>query len=168
MPGTRNAPPVDGTPNKRMVTFRFIDVSNDIRSIAIEVDLNATAAEIEALAAALQVGSNASLFEVQDKLLYTAQALAANGVNDDKSESVFANVVMLAKSATGDSENLFVPAPTAAIMVEGSDNPDQASTELLAIATAFEALAVGSKLVTSVRYTERREKNSSVGFSTGA
>jgi len=166
MAGTRTAPTVDGTPNLRYATFHFIDVSKDRRSVTIEIDLAATAAEIEALAAALAAASNASLFAIDDRLQYFSPAVAANGVNDDKSESVYANVVMLAVGNTKQTEDLFIPAPNANIMIEGSDNPDQASAQLMAIATAYEALATGTKVVTGVRYTERREKNSSVPFST--
>jgi len=161
MPGTRTAPPVDGTGNVRMVSMRFMDVSGDKRAISVEVGIATSAALIEALVAAMAAAVNATLYAVFDTMQYYSPAVATNALAAEEN-SVYDNIVLLAKSNTNQSEDLFIPTPIRDLFVGDTDNPDNTSAELQAIITAYQAVATGTKVVVAARYTERREKNQSV------
>jgi len=158
---TRTAPAVDGTPNVEQVSFRFIDRSGDKRAVSIEIALATVDADIETLAAALAANTNASLYEIVRSQKYYSPPVSTNATAAEEN-SVYDNIVLLAKSNTGDTEELFIPAPERGLFVGDTDNPDAADTDLQAIIAAFEAVASGTKVVVSGRYTERREKNQSV------
>lgn len=160
MAGTRTAPVVDGTPPFQRASYRFIDASEDIRSIAIQFPAGTTAAQIEAIGNQLQALSNASLFAVEVTASYASQP--------DVSEadavvhmSVYDNVVVLFKDDTNRSYDVFVPAPTAELQPTDTDTP--VGTELTALILAVtSALEQGTTLdvqAVSARFTERREKN---------
>lgn len=155
----RTAPTIDGTPNFKKVSLRTIDVSGDKRAVSWELDLAATAAEIEALVAAYATRTNANIYSVQVQDIYNAQPLASDAVQAEEN-SVYDNIVILAKSATNESEELFLVAPTRASFIGDTDNPD--ATTLAALVTAWEATLSGTKLAVSARFTERREKNQTV------
>lgn len=161
MAGTRTAPTVDGSGNVRQVSFRLIDVSGDKRAVAVEVGIAVAAGLIEALGAALALATNSSLYAIYDTMQYYSPAVASNA-DAAEENSVYDNIVLLAKSNTNESEDLFIPAPIRDLFVGDTDNPDAASPELQAVITAYEAVATGTKTVVAARYTERREKNQSV------
>lgn len=160
MPGTRTAPAVDGTPPYVYVGYKFIDATEDVRTIGIQLPSGATAAQIESIGTQLQALSNASLFSIEVKQIYASvpdvgNALAAVHI------SVYDNVVMLLKDQENHSQDLFIVAPTTALQPDDSDTPDgTALTALILAATA--ALEEGTTddwQAVSARFTERREKN---------
>jgi len=161
MPGTRNAPTVNGTPTFVNVSLHWIDYSGDKRSDSIQAPAAATSAQIEAWAAAQQAGSNASLYKVEKSDIYNAVPDKTNALNEPK-DSLFDNMVYLAKTTTNISRRGFLPAPIDAVFAPTTDQPNPASTELVAIFTAFLALMGAGYSVQSIRYTERREINEAV------
>lgn len=156
-------PAIDGTPNKKTVSFRMIDVSGDLRTVTIEVALASTDAEIAALGAALGAATNANIYEAKVVADYIAQPTASTAVADEEN-SVYDNIVLLAKSNVGDSSRLFVPAPIRSLFLGDSDTPDPSSAELQAVIDAFEAVSISGYVVVSARYTERREINEAIKF----
>lgn len=168
----RTAPTIDFTgsaPAYVRVSYRFIDFSGDLRTVSIDVDAtDATDANIEALAVALGAGTNADMYGVEITQIWNAVADASNAldpsvVTTDKSASVFDNIVIASKNVTNQSKRLFVPAPTGALMVGGTDQVDGTSTPLANILTAYLALiTTGGYSITGARYTERREINEQV------
>lgn len=160
MPGTRTAPTVNGTPPYQNVSFQFIDSTEDIRSVSIQLPPDATAAQIEAIAVALQAKSNASLFNIEVKAAYTSapdvgNALAAVHI------SVYDNVVVLFKDQVNHSQDIFVLAPITSLQPTDSDTPDgtQLTALILAVTTALEEGTSDDWQAISARFTERREKN---------
>jgi hypothetical protein len=159
----RTAPTVDDTPNVRTVSIRLIDASGDKRAVSFEIGIAETAADIEALVADYATQTNANIYAVHVSDQYTSAALASDATQAEEN-SVYDNIVLLAKSATGDTEELFVAAPLRGLFVGDTDNPDPLDTDLLDLISKFEAIVSGSKTVVSARFTERREKNQSVSF----
>jgi len=155
----RTAPTVDGSGNVRNLSIRMIDVSGDKRAVAFELGLAVTAAEIEAFVAAYAAVTNALVYAVHDTQLYTSPAIASGAVAAEEN-SVFDNIVILAKSNTNESDELFIPAPERTLFVGDTDNPDAAA--LAALIALWEPLLSGTKVAVSARFTERREKNQTV------
>lgn len=160
----RTAPAVDGTPDYQTVALRWIDASGDKRSDSNQVPAGATSAQIEAYADAMADASNASLYAVQVTAHYNSTPDKSDAVSDAKSESVFDNLVFLAKTVTNASQRGFTPAPIDAMFVAGTDTIDPSSTELAAIFTAFLAMVGAGYSIVSARYTERREINEAVNI----
>lgn len=161
MPGTRGAPTVNGTPTYKNVALRWIDASGDKRSDSIQVPATATPAQIEAFAAAEQAGANSSLYAVEVSDVYNSTPDKSNALDAVK-DSVFDNMVYLAKTAANLSKRGFLPSPVASVFAVGTDQPDPTSQVLADIFTAFLALVGAGYTIQSVRYTERREINEAV------
>lgn len=159
----RTAPTVNGTPQFRTISNRWIDFSGDKRSDSLQTPAAATNAQIEAYAAALAADSNASLYAVVVEDHYNSVPDKSNAVNEPK-DSAFDNIVFLAKTAANLSQRGFIPAPIAGNFVEGTDTINPASTELAAVFTAFLALVGAGYSIVSARYTERREINEAVNI----
>lgn len=156
-------PAIDGTPNKKTVSFRMIDVSGDLRTVTIEAALASTDVEIAALGTALAAATNASIYEVKVVSDYISAAIASEALADEEN-SVYDNIVLLAKSNVGDSSRLFIPAPIRTLFLGDSDTPNPDSTEMQAVIDAFEAVSIAGYTVVSARYTERREINEAIRF----
>lgn len=167
----RTAPTVSGTPVLKQVSLRWIDVSGDKRADSYTFFPAATDAQIEAFAAAMGAGSNANLYEVVVQDAYSDLPDANDATNATK-ESLFDNIVILAKNALKQTDDLFIPAPIAAMLIDNgagdSDEIDPTSVALNDIITAFMALrnvgAAATYEVVSGRYTERKEVNKKVNF----
>lgn len=157
----RTAPPVNGTPNLKRVSWAMIDASGDKRSVSMEVDLAATDVTIEAVTAAIAAATNASIYKVTVEDVYNSIP-AVSDADELEENSVFDNIVLLMKDATNRSQNFFLPAPKRENFVGDSDNPDPASTMLGDWRDGVNNLAFGVTSPVSLRYTERREKNQSV------
>lgn len=161
----RTAPTIDGTPTYRQVSFRYIDASGDKRSEAIRIDAAVTDALIEAWADKAQQISNASLYEVAITSHYSSVADKSDAVGDAPSDSVFDNIVVLAKNAVGDRINGYILAPSKAdLMVEGTDQIDPTSVGLASFLTAFLAVIPAGYSVVSARFSERSEINTAVSI----
>ena len=157
----RTAPTVNGTPQFRKVSTRWIDASGDKRADSLQVPAGATDAQVEAYAVALAAASNASLYAVVSEAHYNSAPDKSDAVDAPK-DSVYDNMVALAKTAANLSQRGFIPAPIADLFATGTDQPNPASTELAAVFTAFLALVGAGYSIVSVRYTERREINEAV------
>lgn len=164
MAGTRTATTVDGTPNAKKVSLHWIDSSGEKRSDSTYFDEAATDIEIEAYVAAAQALSNASLYKVQVSYVYEGQAQVANAAQAIF-EDVAQNLVWQAKlPASAFSLRTFIPSPVQAVTMVGgnTEEPNPASTEMLAYQTALiAALPTGYGLV-GVRFTQRRDINNQV------
>lgn len=164
----RTAPAVDGTPLFKLLSVRWMDVSGDKSSDSYQFNVAATNAQIEAFVAALAAASNAVLYSAIVSDAYEATPDADDATNAIK-DTVFDKVVILAKDNLRNSDNIFIPAPIAAVLADsGSGNLDQidpASTELAAVLTAFLAVknaGGGGYGIVSGRFTERKETNRAV------
>lgn len=158
--GTRTAPTINGTPSYQLASFAFVDVSGDVRSVAIQGPAGATNAQWEAIAAAFQDATQASLWSANIQDVYEGDKDPGNGVSGSR-DSVFDNVAVLLKNTSRVSRDAFIPAPAPEIMNGALDEIDPASTELAALFTAILAVSSGFT-VRSARYTERKEINKRV------
>lgn len=157
----RTAPTVNGTPTLRRVSFRWIDATGDKRSDQVEdLPANLLDADIEAYAVALGANSNAALYSIEVVDIYNSTADKSNAV-DAIERSVFDNFVILAKNALNQSRRFYVPAPEAALFVDGTDQFDPSEGEWANILAAVVALT-DSYDVVSIRYSERKEKNEAI------
>lgn len=163
MPGDRTAPAVNGTPPFQRVSFSFVDASEDIRSIALQLPPGSTAAQIEAIATQLQALTNASLFKVEVTASYASSPDAGEALAE-LHESVYDNVAMLLKDQVNHSQNFFVPAPILDLVPADSDTPIglELLALILALTAALEQGTTDDWQAVSARYTERREKNQRV------
>ena len=159
----RTSPTVDGSGNFKMVTFKYIDAHGESRSDRYKIAQTATDAQIEAVVAALGAASNGNLYRVEVLEIYNANKLKSAAVDAEKA-SVHDNIVMLFKDTAGNSRDFFLPSPLDATLVTGTTNPDAASVELAAVLAAIDAMVEAAFAAISVRFTERREKNSSVAL----
>lgn len=160
MPGTRTAPTVDGTPPYQVVSYQFIDASEDIRSVSVQFPPGTTPGQIEAIAAQLQSKSNASLFNIKVSAAYSSPPGAGNAL-EAVHLSVYDNVVVLFKDQLNHSQDIFIPAPIEALQPADSDTPDasQLTGLILVVTTALEEDTTDDWQAVSARFTERREKN---------
>lgn len=157
----RSAPTVNGTPTYRRVSFRWIDASGDLRSDSLQTD--ATDAQIEAYAVDIGAISNADLYAIEVSDVYNSVADSSNAVDAVK-DSVYDNIVILAKNAVNDSFRCFLPAPEGALFIAGTDQIDPTNADLAAWLTEILVLAGAGFSIVSARYTERREINEAVKF----
>lgn len=161
MPGTRTAPTVNlGTPNRVTVSVRLMDWSGDKRAVSLDVPATVTGAQIDAYVDALQALTNATIYEVSTNNKFTSVPIQANALQTSY-QSVYDNVVLLMKDATQNKvQDAFLPAPILTLIDEG----DVVDTSLVAYETwrdASVALVAENYIASSVRFTERREKNDS-------
>lgn len=157
----RTAPAVNGTPLYKSVSLRWIDASGDLRTDTINLPTATTDAQIEALADTMSDISNASLYSVEVGLQYASNPDKDDAVDAVK-DSVYDNIVLLAKTAAGDSRRTFLPAPEAGVFVPGTDQIDPTNADLAAWFAAMLAPLGVSYDIISARYTERREINERV------
>lgn len=158
----RTAPAVNGTPQFKQLSLAWIDASGDLRSDSIQIPAAATVAQIEAYADAISDGANPSLYKIEVQDVYNSVPDKNDATTGEKSESVYDNLVFLAKNVTNQSQRGFLPGPLGTMFVAGTDQIDPTSATLAAIFTAFLALVGAGYSVVSARYTERREINEAV------
>ena len=155
-----NIPDVTGSPQRLPYSIRYIDHTGDPRADSLSgLDAVAvTPVNLQALNVAMGAATSASMYEgvVQD--IFAALPDKNDATVADRSE-VQNNIVILAKNAAGASVNLFIPAPVPALFIPNSDDIDPASTELLAVFTAFLALLPAGFGIISARYTGRKQYN---------
>jgi len=158
--GTRTAPAVNGTPQYQLASFAFVDVSGDVRSVAIQGPAAATNAQWEAIAQAFEDATQASNWQINVQFVYEGDKDPGSAVAGSR-DSVYDNVTNLLKNTARVSRDVFIPAPASEIMNGDLDEINAASTELAAFYTALLAVSTGFT-VRSARYTERREINKRV------
>lgn len=162
MPGTRTAPTVDGTPSYINASFTFYDYTGEQRTDTYQFDADSTNAEIEAFAAALQAASNGTLWRIKKSDTYNSVGDPTNAL-EEVWENAQDNIVLLAKDALNNSQDLFIPAPINAMFLEGTENIDPTSTTLAdVISTALPMLA--SYGIVSARFTHRRQIGTAIKF----
>lgn len=163
MAGTRTAPTIDGTPDFKRISMRFVDAQGDIRSVSLVADAAVVAATIETLVAETQVVSNGSIYEVEVVDVYSG-ARSTSNASDAVVNSINSNIVYHVKASPTSSQRGFVPAPIDAVFIAGTDTPDINDADLADWFAAVLAVVGGAYSGQSVRYTERREINDAVKF----
>lgn len=164
---TRSAPNVNGVPTYEAVSIRLIDASGDLRTVTLQSEGTLTAAEVQSYVDAFQAITNASIYEVQVNDVYWSKPTKSLATDAPK-DSVFDNIVILAKASPLLAQNGFVPAPVSGVFVDGTDNPDLADTALQTFATELlsvlngGALGSGTYDIFQYRYSERSEINTAV------
>lgn len=164
MPGTRGAGTINGTPTLKQITIKTIDNSSDKRSDALRVPVTVTNAEIETFVAAYQAASNASVYEVQVKDVYTSIEDDDNAVNSPR-ESESQLVSAFFKDENLDTARAVLRAPLDAMFLNGTDQVDPSNAAFGAWLAALTNLinggagGSGTKEIIHVRFTDRRESN---------
>lgn len=156
MPGTRTAPTVDATPTYKTISLQWIDADGDKRGDSVSIPITSTEAEQEAVAAKMVAASNASLWRVTIGSVFEGAMSKTNALEAVR-ESVQDNIVFHMKNSLRASKRSYVPAPVVSVFVTDTETPDENSTELDEMMTAWIALAGGSYEKISLRFTERRE-----------
>lgn len=161
MAGTRTAPTVDGSPSRRDVTFRVIDNRGDKRSFTVITNTtDGTPANIETMAAALAAASRASLYSVDVKDRYLGAPVASNA-EDDVFTSADDVIRIFASNDTGTSTRAAEIRAPLGTLVLGGEVVDTSNGLYTAVRAAFLGMIASTFSAISVRFTERREKNSS-------
>lgn len=161
MPGTRTAPDATGAAVSKLVSFKWMDISGDVRTDSLRVPVAATQAQIEAMADALQAGSNATLYGIEVTEEWNSIGDSSNALGGDKSQSVHDQLFFLAKNVNPFimPQRAYFPAPIADVFTADSDSLDPASAEIIALLTAFLALVGAGYSIVHGRYTEKSEIN---------
>lgn len=160
---TRTAPTVDGTPSRVRVSMTLIDSVGDIRSVSLYAPNGVTAVEIEALAAALQAATNASLYKVEQSLVYEGAAAKSNA-DENVFNNIGDNIIYHVKASATDSQRAYVPAPLESVFTPATENPDPANPLLTAWFTAVLGVVGNNYTGVTVRFSERRDINDAVRF----
>lgn len=160
--GTRTAPTVNGTPTFRLVSVSFIDYTGDIRTDSYQFDSDTTAAEVEAFVAAMQDIANGSIYQVKFQEVYAGTKDKSNA-EELVRESVADNLVLLYKTPTNESRNIFVPTISEAVFVDGSNEIDPTNAELAAFLTSITPMLASFNAI-SARLSERRKIGQAVNL----
>jgi len=155
MPGTRTAPAVTATADRRILTVRYIDASGDVGAEGLDVPVAATAANLETIVAKYQAASQTSVYEVQDTLVRTGDADPDNALTDQRN-SIKQGINGLFKSGTV-TEQLRIVAPVTDAMQGNQDIPLLSSTQVSELIAAILAVKTGFSFKRA-QYTERRER----------
>lgn len=159
---TRTAPTVNGTPTFKRVSVTVYDYTGEQRTDTYQMDADTTAAEVEAFVAALQSVTNATVWRVQLADVYNSVGDPSNA-DEAVWEEASSNLVLLAKDATNNAMDWFVPAPVDDMFLEGTENIDPSNVALGALLTAILALRAGFSFV-SARFTSRRDIGTKINF----
>lgn len=163
MAGTRTAPTVNGTPQWRSVSVTLYDYTGDQRTDSYMLDADSTDAEIEAFVAALQACTNGTIWRVVVGDVYNSVGDSSNAV-EAVWENAKDNVVLLAKTAANVSQDFYIPAPSNAMFLEGTENIDPANTELLALMATIVTPIRAAYSFVSARFTHRRQIGTKINF----
>lgn len=162
--GTRTAPDVTAAASNKRVSIRLIDRTGDRKSISIDVPVAATQIQVEALVAAVQAATQASVWSVEVATIWNGLPAKSNASVGSR-DSVYDNVVTLFKAPTPRSAfDWYLPAPDTTVMTAGTDAPDLASVELLAVLNAVVALSPAGYSYVQTRYSEHQEQNKAEKF----
>ena len=157
-----NAGAVDATPTRKVIHLQFIDSDGKNRTDSYDIPSDATDAEMNALAAAMGAVTNASLWNIGYTNWFNTGQPQKSDADDLTNDSVFDNIVILFKNAAGGSFDYYIPANLESVtMVDGTENPDPTTDEMLALIAAVEAIH-GGYTAFSIRFTERKNVNRSV------
>lgn len=162
MAGTRTAPTVNGTATYLAVSVTLYDYTGEQRTDTYRLDADSTDAEVEAFVAALQDITNGTIWRVKVGKVYNSVGDPSNAV-EEVWEEASSNVVLLAKDASDNSIDFYVPAPDNAIFIEGTESIDPTNTELAAFLAAILPMKAGYSFV-SGRFTSRRDIGTKINF----
>jgi len=155
MAGTRTAPTVNGTPQFINVSVTVYDYTGDQRTDSYQLDADSTSAEIEAFVAALQACTNATIWRVVVGNVYNSVGDSSNAV-EEVWENAKDNIVALAKNASNQAEDFFIPAPSNDLFIETTEEVDPANAELAAWLASILPMRAGYSFV-SARFSHRRQ-----------
>lgn len=162
MAGTRSAPTIDGSPNAKQVSIRWIDYTGEKRSDSVRVNIAITPALVEAAVAAAQAISNASIYEVQMKDLYTSEAspgLASETVYEDIGSNM---VVQYREPTLGTSQRGYIPSLNNVSLEDGTENVDIALPANIAFFSAFLAMLPAGYATVGARFNQKRDLNQQI------
>ncbi len=155
---SRTAPIVNGTPTYLSIVFRLVDHRGDLRAISLRVPVGTLDADIENVALFLQAATNASLYEIQVKQVYSGERAAANA-DDAVFESLYDNIAINFKDVPADSQQTaYIPAPLGGLILDG-DVVDTTAVAYINYRGAVDTVLAGDYVPVTARFTERREKN---------
>lgn len=156
--GTRTAPLLSTAAIYDQISVKWIDASGDTRSDSFNVLPATTAAEVEALLTDLQDRSNASIYEVTRKSIWTGAKTRTNGTALGRSQSVHDHVLTTYKDlATQASQRVYIPAPLEVTLVDGTDVPNM--VDLIDVGLTTVVMLGGNYAMQSARFVEKREIN---------
>jgi hypothetical protein len=78
-------------------------------------------------------------------------------------EEISSNIVLLAKDATNNAQDWYIPAPDNDLFLEGTENIDPANATLAAVLAAILPMRAGFSFV-SARFTSRRDIGTKINF----
>jgi hypothetical protein len=160
MPGTRTAPPVDGSPDFLNLSFSWIDYVGDRYTCSfLGSGTTATPAEIEALADAFQDASNASLWRVQVIQDYSGAMLKSNALEEVWNDAEDVVVIHYKNLTTKADLYANFPAPLDDMFIEGTEQVDTADALFTAILAAIAAVLPTGFTPATVRFSKHREIN---------
>lgn len=157
----RTAPEVSGTPDYVELSFRFIDANGQPGSFPLKTtSALATPTNVEAFAEAIGNMTNANFYAVVVGDVYADSGSVAGAVEAPR-ESVKDIINLLMKGSPLDTpQDIEIPAPLDSLFTEGTNDVIPDSTLMMALRSAANALLPVQYIPVSVRFTERRKKNS--------
>lgn len=158
MAGTRTAPTFTAVPPFLRLTIHLVDASGDNFTDSTLINPAASDAEIEAIIAQYQASTQASVYKVTTQGEYTGDEDPDNAETDQRN-SVKQGINLLMKNTA--NMGTFTPrvvAPIPAILQGNQDIPLLVSP-LTDLVTAMLAVQPGTVGLTSMQYTERRERS---------
>lgn len=156
MPSTAGT--VDVSPTRRVLHLSYVDFNGKPRTDSYDIPPAALDAEINEFVTTMGALTNANLWRVAYTNEYTTGVGLASEAVNAPDDSVMDNIVILMKNSPTGGIDVFVPAPLASLIIDGTEDVDTASGILGDMTGAFFDL-VGGYVPFSYRYTERRKKN---------
>lgn len=154
MAGTRTAPTIDGSFTFIKVSVTVYDYTGDQRTDTYQFDADTTNLEIEAFISALQAITNGTIWRVAVSQIYNSVGDSSNAL-EEVWEEASANLSVLLKDSNDNAMNVFVPAPSNDLFIEGTDEIDPTNTEFVAFLASILPMRAGYSVV-SARFTNRR------------
>jgi len=159
---TRTAPTVDGSVTFILVSVSVIDYTGDDRTDTYQFDSDSSDAEVESFISTMQLITNASIWKVEKREVYEGAKDKSNA-DELVRESVYDNLVLLYKDSLRNSRNIFVPAVSESVFVDGSNEIDPTSVPLANFLTSITPMLAAYD-ARSARFSERRKKNKAVNL----
>lgn len=162
MPGTRTAPAIDGTPNRKLLSVSYLSsVEESVRSEAYLVSASATPAEIEAFIDALQDATTASIVRVSVNDVYEGTKSVGNTTADGMQSLDDKMLIRARNVAVNNLRYLAIPAPIQLLFQPDSELPNVGALPFATITTAWQSIAANYN-IEAIYFSERSETNQAV------
>lgn len=162
----RTVPDLAAQPSTlKLVSVRYVDSSGTKRADSYEVAFNLGLGPIEDFVESIANATNANVYEVQIADVWRTDDDAGNAINAPRA-SVSDNLVVQMDGLLPNTEfNTFLPAPTDAVFLAGTDQIDPAAALLLPFLASGLVIAGGApRTVRGARFTERKKRGRQVRF----